>query len=79
LNQSTDENYLKSLLTVEGLAELVKLKYPSSPEHEKIILMELVLHGLAEFSQLSKNPIVRGFEFTDLMSGMFKGMSPDNA
>ncbi len=79
LNQSADEKYLKSLLTVEGLGELVKLKYPSSPEHEKIIMMELVLHGLAEFSQLSKNPIVRGFEFTDLMSGMFKGMSSDNA
>jgi magnesium chelatase subunit I len=71
LNQSTEESYLNSLLTVEGLADLVKLKYPESPEHEKVILMELVLHGLAEFSQLSKKPLVRGFEFTDLMSGMF--------
>ncbi|OYU95143.1 MAG: magnesium chelatase [Bacteroidetes bacterium B1(2017)] len=71
LSTSNEENYLKALLTVEGLAELVKIKYPETPEHEKVILMELILHGLAEFSQLSKNPLVKGFEFKDLMSGMF--------
>jgi magnesium chelatase subunit I len=33
--------------------------------------MEFVLHGLAEFSQLSKSGLERGVEFKDLMSGMF--------
>jgi len=72
LTQSNDLNYLNSLLTVEGLGELVKSLFPKSPESEKLILMELVLHGLAEYSQLSKNQLVKGFEFKDLMSGMFK-------
>jgi hypothetical protein len=29
------------------------------------------LHGLSEFSQLSKHPLTSGFEFKDLMSAMF--------
>jgi magnesium chelatase subunit I len=33
--------------------------------------MEFVLHGLAEFSQLSRHRIEKGIEFKDLMSGMF--------
>jgi magnesium chelatase subunit I len=72
LTQSNDVNYLNAMLTVEGLGELVKSLYPKSQESEKLILMELVLHGLAEYSQLSKNQLVKGFEFKDLMSGMFK-------
>jgi magnesium chelatase subunit I len=72
LTQSNNINYLNALLTVEGLGELVKSLYPKSQESEKLILMELVLHGLAEYSQLSKNQLVKGFEFKDLMSGMFK-------
>jgi magnesium chelatase subunit I len=67
---SKDQHYINTLLTVEGLGELVKEKYPQASEAEKIILMELVLHGLAEFSQLSKHAITKGFEFKDLMSGM---------
>jgi magnesium chelatase subunit I len=33
--------------------------------------MEFVLHGLSEFSQLSKHQLNSGFEFKDLMSSMF--------
>jgi hypothetical protein len=36
--------------------------------------MELLRHGLAEFSLLSRTPLARGYEFSDLMSGVFKGM-----
>jgi magnesium chelatase subunit I len=71
LSLSNEENYINTLLTVEGLGELVKATYPKLPEYEKVILMELVLHGLAEYSQLSKHPLVKGFEFKDLMAGMF--------
>jgi magnesium chelatase subunit I len=65
-----DLPYQQALLTVEGLGELVKEKYPKEKETEKVILMELVLHGLAEFSQLSRQNLNKGFEFKDLMSGM---------
>jgi magnesium chelatase subunit I len=33
--------------------------------------MEFALHGLAEFSMLSKKPLVSGLQFKDLLSGMF--------
>ncbi|MCG9880766.1 MAG: magnesium chelatase [Bacteroidia bacterium] len=74
LSMSRDEHYLNTLLTVEGLGELVKAKYPDESQSDKLILMELLLHGLAECSQLSRTDITRGYEFSDLMSGVFKGM-----
>ena len=33
-------------------------------------MMEFMLHGLAEFSQLSKKILERGNSFKDIMSGM---------
>ncbi|MBC7383544.1 MAG: magnesium chelatase [Bacteroidia bacterium] len=72
LNQASDFTYQKALLSVEGLPELIKELYAKNTEAEKVILMELVLHGLAEYSQLSKHNLVKGFEFKDLMSGMFE-------
>lgn len=65
-----DLPYQQALLTVEGLGELVKEKYPNENETDKVILMELILHGLAEFSQLSRQNLNKGFAFKDLMSGM---------
>lgn len=71
-NQVNDLAFQRALLTVEGLPELIKETYSKNSEWEKVILMELVLHGLAEYSQLSKQNMVKGFEFKDLMSGMFE-------
>jgi magnesium chelatase subunit I len=34
-------------------------------------MMEFALHGLAEFSMLSKNNLEKGLEFKDLLSSMF--------
>ena len=33
--------------------------------------MEFALHGLAEYSQLSKNQLTAGTQFKDLLSSMF--------
>ncbi len=78
-NNINDMAYQKALLTVEGLPELIKEMFPKYSEPEKVILMELVLHGLAEYSQLSKHNLIKGFEFKDLMSSMFemKGRNED--
>jgi magnesium chelatase subunit I len=71
LSQLDDLAYQKALLTVEGLGELIKAKYPKESESEKVLLMELVLHGLAEYSQLSRHNLSKGIAFKDLMSAMF--------
>lgn len=67
---SGELEYQSSLLSVEGLGELVKAKFPDESEADKVILMELLLHGLAEYSQISRHSLTKGFEFKDLMSGM---------
>jgi len=70
INHLNNKDYLKLLSMVDGLDELVKKEYGKQSEAEKLIYMELVLHGLSEYSQLSKHEITYGFEFKDLMSGM---------
>lgn len=73
LNTNTDAEYIKALKVVDGVGELVKKEYGKSSKEDQLILTELVLHGLTEYSQLSKHDLVKGFEFKDLMSGMLGG------
>ncbi|MEO1097466.1 MAG: hypothetical protein AAFX57_06890 [Bacteroidota bacterium] len=40
--------------------------------------MEFALHGLAEFSMLSKHQLVSGLQFKDLLSSMFSMPGPDD-
>jgi magnesium chelatase subunit I len=37
----------------------------------RLLMMEFALHGLAEYSQISKHNLERGLQFKDLISGMF--------
>jgi magnesium chelatase subunit I len=67
----TISQYKKSLLTVDGLEELVKQFHPKLSENQTLLLMEFVLHGLAEYSQLSKNYLQGGFGFSDMFDSLF--------
>jgi magnesium chelatase subunit I len=71
LIHDTDKEYRNKLDTISGLSEIVDLLYPKTSKNEKYLLMEFVLHGLAEHSQLGKNQLERAFEFKDLTSSMF--------
>ncbi|MES2559534.1 MAG: magnesium chelatase [Bacteroidota bacterium] len=71
LSVETQIGYENLLKQVDGLADIVKEHFPKAGKQEQYLLMEFVLHGLSEFSQLSKNGLERGVEFKDLMSGMF--------
>ncbi|MFT6188077.1 MAG: magnesium chelatase subunit I, partial [Cryomorphaceae bacterium] len=44
---------------------------PNVGEDDKILLMEFILHGLAEYSMLSKNILEEGLSFSDLFSSVF--------
>lgn len=72
LNSCSNMEYEKKLNAVPGLKELVKNINISNHIADSLLLMEFVLHGLAEYSQLSKKHLERGVSFSDLMSGMFK-------
>ncbi|MDH3709342.1 MAG: sigma 54-interacting transcriptional regulator [Cyclobacteriaceae bacterium] len=66
-----DSKYQSKLKQVPGLMALVKKYQPDAADQDRFFLMEFALHGLAEYSLLSKNPLVSGLQFKDLLSGMF--------
>ncbi len=71
LHTDSQQTYEQKLNAVIGLKQLVETIIGKGNQSEKFLMMELVLHGLSEFSQLSKNGLEKGVEFKDLMSGMF--------
>lgn len=70
------EEYKKNLNSVTGLKELVKKLHPSLTTNQQLLLMEFVLHGLAEFSQLNKGFLDNGFAFSDMFNSLFN-LEPD--
>ncbi len=71
MNDFGDQHYYKALDSVPGLYALVEKYQAGSSKSERYFLMEFALHGLVESSMLSKNPLVSGLQFKDLLSGMF--------
>jgi magnesium chelatase subunit I len=69
-------DYKKALNSVSGLKSLVKKFHPNLSENQQLLLMEFVLHGLAEFSQLNKGFLDNGFAFSDMFNSLFN-MQPD--
>lgn len=70
-NDASDEKYAKQLSKVEGLKEAVKGKFPQLPQKAQLLMMEYLLHAMAEYSLLSKAQLERSFEFGDLFSSIF--------
>jgi len=68
--------YKKALNTVAGLKDLAKKFHPKLSENQQLLLMEFVLHGLAEFSQLNKGFLDNGFAFSDMFNSLFN-LEPD--
>lgn len=71
INDLPTGDYEAGLNAVPGLSDLVKSKHPKVNKSEHLFLMEFVLHGLAEYSKLSKTPLDTGTRFKDLLSSMF--------
>nr|WP_121269581.1 sigma 54-interacting transcriptional regulator [Pedobacter schmidteae] len=63
--------YKKELLKVDGLQQLISHFHPKVSEGQALLLMELALHGLAEYSQLSKKYLEGGFGFSDMFDSLF--------
>ncbi len=75
LSEISNLEYEKQLRSVNGLLELVNEFQKDKDPATKLLLMEFALHGLSEYSLLSKHRLERGVQFKDLMSGMFN-LSP---
>ncbi len=74
LNDASDEAYKTALHEVPDLSEVVKHFRPEAKdEAEHLFFMEFCLHGLAEYSLISRNRLASGLQFKDLLSSMFSG------
>jgi len=71
LASQSDKTYKSILHQVPGLEKVVTSMVKNLPEKEKEFFMEFALHGLAEYSQLSKKLLDTGLQFKDLFSSMF--------
>ena len=78
--ETKDADKIQLLYKVNGLHALVKKYFNSGSEKETALLMELVLHGLAAHSLISKKVIDGKIEFKDLVGSMFnfKTQEEDN-
>ncbi|MBO9638812.1 MAG: sigma 54-interacting transcriptional regulator [Siphonobacter aquaeclarae] len=74
LSDLTEKDYRNRLLTIDGLDEFVEQFQPSAEGDEKLFLMEFVLHGMAEFSLLSKKTLDQGLQFKDLTDSLMAGL-----
>lgn len=76
MKDCTDKDYQTALNKINGLSELVKKQFPHENGSSHAVLMEFVLHGLTEFSMLSKFRLETSIQFKDMLSSMFT-MSSD--
>jgi len=75
---ASDKAYTLALNNVDGLAELVEKFHPNTKGHAKHVMMEFVLHGLAEHSLISKSKFTGGVGFSDLF-GSLLNKEPDSS
>ena len=74
MNQIEFERNLKS---VPGLNDLVTDIHKNQDANTRLFFMEFALHGLAEYSLISKHNLTAGLQFKDLLSSMFTLPKPD--
>jgi magnesium chelatase subunit I len=71
--EMNNADFEKALKAVGGLEETVQQFQPKANKTEQLFFMELLLFGLAEYSQLSKNILEAKISFKDLFSSVFSG------
>jgi magnesium chelatase subunit I len=71
LQDESDNAYVQHLYNVDGLYAAVKQFYPNADEAQSALLMEFLLHGLSEFSLISKKGVeAGGYSFGDILGSM---------
>jgi magnesium chelatase subunit I len=78
LNDFNASEYKKALNSIPDLKELIEKYHETADSSMKLFLMEFALHGLSEYSMLSKHRLTKGLQFKDLLSSMFTMPEPDD-
>jgi magnesium chelatase subunit I len=77
LSDLSSEEYQKTLNKVPGLKDLVNKYHEKLTGKDQLLYMEFTLHGLAEYSLLSKFKLESGVQFKDMLSSMFTNESEE--
>lgn len=72
LNILSQKKFVEMLALPKGLNEILKSYHPEIKDQDKLFLKEFVLHGLSEFSQISKRKLEGSLKFGDLIGSIFK-------
>lgn len=79
LQDENEQAYQNHLYHVDGLYSAVKQFYPNVDGDQACMLMEFMLHGLAEFSLISKKGVERGgYSFGDMLGSMLNMSTMDD-
>lgn len=78
LNHLTEKEYEVELNKVPGLSDIAKKYFPRADKMHHLLLMEFILHGLTEYSLLSKFRMETGIQFKDMLSSMFSVSSDED-
>jgi len=71
LSNASNKDYKNILMSIPGLQKIVEQYKPDADGNLSLLFMEFILHGLSEYSQLSKLRLETGFQFKDMLSSMF--------
>ncbi|MBL4707373.1 MAG: magnesium chelatase, partial [Flavobacteriales bacterium] len=71
LDELSERKFRAELDKVRDLKKIIQSKFASLPEEGVYLMMEYLLHSLAEYSYLSKQKLEKSFQFGDLLSSMF--------
>jgi magnesium chelatase subunit I len=75
LQSMSNQDYEKALKAVPGLETLVTALHPKLNKEENLLYMEFLLHGLAEYSQISKHKLDKGIQFKDLLGSLLNNVA----
>ncbi len=71
LHDMSQHDFEKCIKSVPGLSDLINEFHKGQDQMTKLFMMEFALHGLAEYSLISKHNLSAGLQFKDLLSSMF--------
>ena len=78
LHDMSNQDYEKILKNIPGLPDLISEYHKGQDQSTKLFFMEFALHGLAEYSLISKHGLASGNQFKDLLSSMFSMPKPSD-
>lgn len=71
------KDYQRTLEEVPDLGKVIKKFHPTLSKNQQLLLMEFLLHGLSEFSQVSKSNLDNGYTFKDMLGSLFNNEFDD--